>query len=159
MSKIQNQVPYDDEGRTPIQLAANKGNLRVCHFFFMIVIQDITQREKIGYTPLYFAAKEGHLFAFAYILDKVADKNSQDMFGSTPLHLAARYGHLQIFHYMCQYLMDKNEDINRMTFAGYTPFHFADKQGQLRICLYILDPTSPGGKTALHIRDVITGKI
>lgn len=41
---------------------------------------------RYGWTPLHFAAEEGHMNVINCILNEVENKNPQDTNGTTPLH-------------------------------------------------------------------------
>ena len=51
---------------------------------------------QFGFTPLHYAAKEGHLDVCRLILERVEDKNPEAIGGWTPLHSAADNGHLEV---------------------------------------------------------------
>ena len=67
--------PKNKEGETPIQLssplhqAAYNGNLAICEAILKKE-SDPQYSDEDGYTPLYWAAKEGHLDVVKFFLEK-----------------------------------------------------------------------------------------
>ena len=49
------------------------------------------------FTPLHYAAKNGHEEICSLILDEVTDKNPKSKEGLTPFDYASRQGHTQIY--------------------------------------------------------------
>ena len=63
------------------------GNFDVCK----ILIQNVTNkqpRDKLGRTPLHYAAQECHLDICSLILENVNEKHPKDDLGSTPKDVA-----------------------------------------------------------------------
>ena len=108
--------PSDDEGDTPLHIAAQEGYLNVCQAIMKQLI-DKNPRDYDGITPLHLAAEEGHFQICKFILEKVSDKNPGDDNNQTPLHYAAGEGHGQI----CKLILDNVEDKNPGDNFGETP--------------------------------------
>lgn len=51
-----------------------------------------------GFSPLHWAAKEGHLKIVEMLVQRGARINSTNRGDDTPLHLAAAHGHHEIVH-------------------------------------------------------------
>lgn len=51
----------------------------------------VSSQDDNGYTPLHWAAKEGHRDVATSLLASKADVNAKDIFGYTPLHWAAQH--------------------------------------------------------------------
>ena len=54
---------------------------------------DVDARNQDGYTPLHWAAMDGHVETAALLLDRGADVDARDERGATPLHYALKKGH------------------------------------------------------------------
>ncbi|TQN67000.1 Serine/threonine-protein phosphatase 6 regulatory ankyrin repeat subunit B [Colletotrichum shisoi] len=59
------------------------------------LIDDVDTRANDGYTPLHFAAVEGHTNAVKFLCARGCDVNARTAKGSSPLHLAAKYKRLE----------------------------------------------------------------
>lgn len=124
--------------RTPIHLAAFKGNLGILEFLGF-KLTNPNPPDQNGQTPFHCAALKGHLDIVKYYLDTLEDKNPRilklDQFkGRTPLHFAAQNGHLHI----CEEIWIHLEDKNPPDQFGYTPLHLAANNGHLEIVKRIL---------------------
>jgi len=105
-----------------------------------------------GFTPLHFAAWNGHLSAVQFIGDK-ANLESENYSGETPLHLAAQMGHLDIL----KVLIGHHANIFAKDAQQLSAIHWATRKGHKDLVEYLInqDPrilTEPGGygQTALH---------
>lgn len=58
-------------------------------------------RDDHGFSPLHWAAKEGHLKIVEMLVQRGARINSTNRGDDTPLHLAAAHGHHEIVHLVC----------------------------------------------------------
>lgn len=125
------------------QLHVAAANGRIEDFIFFM---SENPRDRVGLTPLHFAAVKGRdqMCKFILELPEVEDKNPTCLnYGSTPLHLAAIIGHIEVCKLILPYLIDKNPGDNR----GSTPLHYAAGKGQLEVCkLFIenLNDINPG---------------
>ena len=61
-----------------------------------------------GWTPLHYAAQEGHASVCEAILKNVSDKNPSDNRGRTPLHEAAMDGRIQAIKAILNQVSNKN---------------------------------------------------
>ena len=73
---------------------------------------------------LFFAVREGQLYAATLLLDRGAEVNGKDKDGRTPLHYAAHYGHANI----AALLLDRGAEVNGKTKDGWTPLEFAENR-------------------------------
>ena len=89
-----NQI--DDRGKTPLHIAAEMGNLQVCHFIIEN-IEDKNPKTNNGVTPFHLAARDSHFQICEFIMENVKDKNPKSDSGFTPLHCAARWAKIFIF--------------------------------------------------------------
>ena len=89
---------------------------------------DVDARNQDGYTPLHWAAMDGHVETAALLLDRGADLEARDAHGATPLHGAAA----------CEQpgtaalLLDRGADVDARDERGATPLHYALKKGHAR---------------------------
>lgn len=80
----------DEEGRTPLHLAAYHGRLVIMEFLLSRNRKpDINARANDGGTPLYHAVGGGHCDTAELLLENNADVNAQNDEGWSPFRLAA----------------------------------------------------------------------
>lgn len=72
----------------PLMLAALKGETLLCQ----VMIQKGADVNKPGWTPLHYAATNGHLAVMNLLLDKYAYIDAASPNNTTPLMMAAHYG-------------------------------------------------------------------
>ncbi|XP_020291283.1 osteoclast-stimulating factor 1-like isoform X1 [Pseudomyrmex gracilis] len=113
-------VTYVEEQTQEIELplhdAARRGNL---HFLKEYLKQGIsgTGLDAAGNTPLYWAARTGHLECARELLNlSNSAVNAQNKMGDTPLHAAASHGHLE----MVNLLLEHNADSTLKNKDGFT---------------------------------------
>ncbi|XP_015374320.1 PREDICTED: integrin-linked protein kinase-like [Diuraphis noxia] len=82
---------------------------------------DMNHGDDHGFSPLHWAAKEGHLKIVEMLVQRGARINSTNRGDDTPLHLAAAHGHHEIVHL----LLKNRADINFTNEHGNTPLHYA----------------------------------
>jgi len=90
-------------------------------------------RDKGNFTPLHYAACNGHRDCIDILINAKADVNAQNSRGSTPLHYAVEYGH----RYCLDTLIRAKADVNAQDKDGFIPLHIAARNG-LRDCMDIL---------------------
>ena len=102
-------------------------------------------------TPLFEAAKNGHIDTVRLLLEKGAKPNIPDEYGDSPLKAAAGKGHKEVV----QMLLDIGADPNISNRRGVTPLHTASRGGHIDIVQMLLhigaDPniTNGGGGAPL----------
>ena len=154
------------ERNNALFLAASEGHLDI-YDFLTRKLRDknpgkISLLNRLGRTPLHWAAINGHIEVCKLILEGTSNKNPAEIkhLRQTPLHYAAYRGHLEI----CKLIMDSISvvkvgfDKNPASgYKGETPFHVAAKQGQLAVCQLMLEnladknpATDANGLTPLH---------
>lgn len=109
----------NSKDETPLMMAAFKGQ------------QDLVQRllardaavNKTGWTPLHYAATNGHISVMKVLLDKYAFIDAQSPNGSTPLMMAAMYGSPEAV----KLLIDEGADQSMKNQLGMTALDFAKK--------------------------------
>ena len=92
---------------------------------------NIHATNKNGWTPLHYAASEGHTAIATLLVDKGADVNVIDnLTGSTPLHFASRGGYIAIATLLVEIGADLNAKDN---ICGLTPLHMAAEKGHTEV--------------------------
>ena len=80
---------------------------------------DLNARDRIGATPLHWAASYGHIKIVRFLLDHHADANAPNNEGYTPLHEAALEGHPEV----AALLIERGANVDARNCAGNTPLH------------------------------------
>ena len=81
----------DKDGRTPLYIAARKGQTEVVAALLATPGIDVNKEDKDGRTPLFIAAQQGHTEVVAALLATPGiDVNKEDKDGRTPLYIAAQ---------------------------------------------------------------------
>lgn len=107
---------------------------------------DINTRNRMDYTPLLGAARNGRKEVVDLLLSRGADINAKERSGKTALFLAAENGHKEIV----QVLLDKGADINVVTGRGDNAFSIAKKTGNTEI----VDMLAKKGATDPVVQDL-----
>jgi hypothetical protein len=90
----------------------------------------INAEDKNGFTPMHFAAGQGHKDVAELLIAKGADVNAKSKEGyTTPLHFAALKGSKEV----AELLIAKGADVNAKSKKGYTALHFAAGKGQTEV--------------------------
>ena len=86
-----------------------------------------------AWTPLHFAANNGHLEICQLIMNNVDDKNPNANWAgeASPYHLAAEKGHVEVCKLFLETLTDKNPMDNWEKIG--TPLHLAIEHGHFQI--------------------------
>lgn len=83
--------------RTSIHEAAAAGDTRAVKALleggFLRRRADVNERDPNAFTPLHWAAMNGHTQTCALLLDRGADPDTRGRAGRTPLDMAVFYGH------------------------------------------------------------------
>ena len=88
-----------------------------------------------GWTPLMYAAQEGHSRIARILLSKGANVSTADDDGVSALHLSALNGHLA----MTTDLITADADVNARDSRGDTPLHVATQQGHTEVMKVLLE--------------------
>ncbi|KAJ5980250.1 hypothetical protein N7481_007548, partial [Penicillium waksmanii] len=143
----------NDEGITPLQLAANLDNCEAISLLLQHCAQ-IEARALSGPTALQYAAWKGHWIAFDLLLIGGADINVWNKQGETLLHEQARHG---LNASVVTKLLNQGANIEARTSQGYTPLQCAAINGNKTIFNLLLergakiDIETAKGETILHL--------
>lgn len=85
-----------------------------------------TGADRLGRTPLWWAARDGREAEVERLLETGADPNAADVDGETPLHAAARWGHAEVI----AILLERGADSSAVALYGMTPLHVAVEESQ-----------------------------
>ena len=86
---------------------------------------DVNAKNSVGFTPLHYAAHEGHMEIAELLITNSADVNEKVSGGRTPLHRAASLGHKEI----AELLIANGADVNAKEGNGRTPLNEAARWG------------------------------
>jgi len=106
---------------SPLMLAALAGDIKMCR---MLIERD-ADVNKTGWTPLHYAATNGHLEVINLLLEENAYIDAASPNGSTPLMMAARYGTPEAV----KLLLEAGADASLVNGLGLSALDFA-KQGE-----------------------------
>jgi len=122
-------------GWTPLHYAANKPG---DHLGLVRSILDaggqVDPRTKSDYTPLHYAAANGHTQVASRLYGKGAAKDARNIDMKTPLHLAAEHGH----PVTTKFLLSKGADVEVRDKYGWAPLHYAAAKGRKSIAEQLL---------------------
>ena len=108
---IVNQDDYDIDYTTSIFSVRNKGIFYYAHvggldeikYFIQHNPMCLNQKDKLGRTILYIAARNGYYSLCKYLLDQGANINDYQNHGNTPIQSASFYGHDNIVKLIKEY--------------------------------------------------------
>ena len=119
----------DAIGRTPLHIAAEKGDMGVA-MFLIENDANVNVADVNGNTPLVFIInKTGNLKVIQRLLEKGARVNLQNRTGETALMYAAWHGHLAIV----QLLLENRADVTLKNRQGRTALTLAESKGHQEI--------------------------
>jgi uncharacterized protein len=112
----------DPAGENAMMLAALNGDAT---FVNLLIAKDAEVNKK-GWTPLHYAATNGHDDIVKILVDHSAYIDAGSPNGTTPLMMAARGGHLST----CKLLLDEGADLRIKNQIGMTAADFAAKYNE-----------------------------
>ncbi|KAK4203488.1 ankyrin repeat-containing domain protein [Triangularia verruculosa] len=120
----------NSKDETPLQNAVRVGSLELVQLLLRrgakIEGKDQSDQTLAGdqFTPLHWAAKQGHNVVVGLLLEKGADANAKTTDQSTPLHLAVEGGHRLVVWE----LLAKGADVNARDGKGRRPIERQDEE-------------------------------
>ena len=117
-SKI-NLNTFNALGESPLMLAALKGQLALSEK----MVKKGADVNKPGWTPLHYAASNGHVEVIKLLLEHHAYIDAESPNGSTPLMMASMYGNAQ----SVKLLLDEGADPLLKNQLGLTALQFAQR--------------------------------
>ena len=130
LDKVDTKNPADDEGWTPLHLAAlgdYRSHLDLCQIILKKIDyshyndKTFVKLRPVKWTPLHWAIQRGHVDVCRLILSKTNDKNPKFEDGNTLLHLAVDAGQVEV----CKLLLQNATDKNPANDDQLTPLHQA----------------------------------
>lgn len=117
----------DDDGFTPIHMAAKEGHVRIIKEFLKHCPDSIELLNSQCQNILHIAAESGKSKVVKYILGLDKQRrliNEQDLDGNTPLHLATKHWHPKVVS-----ILTWNDAVNLKTLNnnGFTALDIAEK--------------------------------
>lgn len=117
------------QGESPLMLAALKGQLDLASQ----MVQKGADVNKTGWTPLHYAASNGHLPLIRLLIENSAYIDAESPNGSTPLMMASMYGSLEAV----KLLLDEGADPALKNQQGLTAIQFAQRASRLDVADFI----------------------
>ena len=119
----------DDPWRTPIFLAAQRGNTEIVKILAPLT-KNHNARTNVGvFTPIQVAASKGHTEIVKILAPLTDNPNRPDEGNNTPIHLAAIKGHTEIV----EILAPLTDNPNAANDYGRTPIYWAACNGHTEI--------------------------
>jgi len=124
----------NDEGCTPVLVAARCGHIEIVEFFATKNV-DLDSADKRGHTPVFVAAWCGRIEVVKFLATKNVDLNRPDIVGQTPTFIAAAEGRTEVV----KFLGTQNVDLNRANNFGRSPVHVAAINGHTEIVRILIE--------------------
>ena len=107
------------QGESPLMLAALKGELQLA----TQLVKKGADVNKTGWTPLHYAASNGHISVVKLLLENYAYIDAESPNGTTPLMMASMYGSPETV----KLLLDEGADASLKNQQGMTALAFAQR--------------------------------
>jgi hypothetical protein len=128
LQPIMMNVKFGRYGRTQLHHCARKGLTTSVKRLLSIRNINVNVKDDVsGWTPLHYAADEGHIEIAGLLLQNGAEVNAKDRWDRTPLHLAAYNGHVDILHL----LVENGANLEAQSSNGGRALHKAVLNGHL----------------------------
>ena len=128
---------YNEEGCTPLQVAAWNGRLNVVEYLIRVHHQNVELKDKYGRTPLHLACWSGQKKVVEYLVSDEcnADVNANNGLGWKPIHFAACKNKLDIVKFLIEKCRVKPED---EVIGGYNALFIAARSGSYDVVVYLV---------------------
>jgi len=123
----------NDEGRSPLMLAAQRSNLMIAELL-LAHGADASCADASGVAPLHVAADNGDLFLGKALLTAGAEINAKTSDGQTPLIRAARRGKNDF----TAMLLEQGADVNAVDNENHSALYYASEAGLTEIVEQLL---------------------
>jgi ankyrin repeat protein len=113
----------------------------------------VVDRDKSGWTPLHWAAQNGHKDVVESLLANNAEVNARNSNGDTPLHDAVLKSHKQV----AELLLNNGAEVNAKNQDGIMPLYMAARSGNKYVTKLLLthgadvNAKDNNGRAPLHI--------
>ena len=145
IQKLQTKIKDIDEGKTGpvvkptnyepnIIKAAERGDLQSIRYSIEKEHNSANIFIDNNRSPLYIAAKCGHLQIVKYLISKGAKYDVRTSQNAIPLHVAAQEGHLPVV----EFLVNVGSDIESTMDGMFTPLYIASLKGHEKVVDYLL---------------------
>uniref|UniRef100_A0A8C2L273 Nuclear factor of kappa light polypeptide gene enhancer in B-cells 2 (p49/p100) n=1 Tax=Cyprinus carpio TaxID=7962 RepID=A0A8C2L273_CYPCA len=130
----------DQEGRTPLHLAAHTGDEAILRLILGLLGERhsylINSADFSGQYPVHLAVKKYGERCLQLLVEAGAKISMPEQkSGCTPLHLAVRDNLLKL---ACYLITELKADVNACTYGGNSPLHFAASQGSPSLCSMLI---------------------
>eukprot|EP01080_Neovahlkampfia_damariscottae_P007364 gene7364-11686_t len=129
-------VQNETDGKTPLHIAALKGDLPLIQFLVTHPKIDINSVDDNQLTPIYCGAEKGHKEIVSFLLEKEADFTIADENQVSVLHLLSEQGNKVLVKLMIE---KYGADINSVTVDDQTCLHYAAKSQQHSVIQYLIE--------------------
>jgi ankyrin repeat protein len=125
----------DDDGRTLLHMASEKGNLEHINWVLNNATIDVNSADNNGETPVMWAVDEGHIDAVKLLSGRGADLSGTNN-GWTLLHFASREGNLEHINWLFD---NATIDVNSTNSTGRTPLSIALHNDKLDVAKFLVE--------------------
>jgi hypothetical protein len=129
LQPIMMNVKLGESGETQLHHCAINGLTTSVKRLLSIRNINVNVKDVNGWTPLHYAAENGHVEIARLLLQNGADVNAKGYDGWTPLHFAAIFGHVDILHL----LVENGANLEEQDNHGSRALHEAAYYGNLPI--------------------------
>ena len=129
----------DDDGRTPISWAAEKGHTKVVNLFLGKTPDAVNILDSTSQGPLHWAAKNGEVDVVKLLIEKGADVNQTDSeYQQTPVSWAAENGYTDVV----EELVNAGANINIPDTENRLPLNIASAYDHVDVVHFLLSQVS-----------------
>jgi ankyrin repeat protein len=139
-------APMLESGKTPLHLAAGKGELAEIRALLADRCYAVDVRDSAGATPLHDAAAAGHASIVRALLDAGADILAKDANHKTALHWSGDSGTPDVV----RMLLDEGSDVSALNIDDRTPLVFAAANGHLEAVKILIEAGADINKQDIH---------